>query len=219
MKQDFWLERWEHKQIGFHQPTGHPWLREHWPQLSLVAASRVLVPLCGKSQDMLWLAEQGHRVTGIELSEIAAREFFDEAGPEPIDASATALSIASSAMTSRFAWAISSICRAAELARFEGFYDRAALIALPDDMRRAYVDHLMSGLRRGATGLLITFDYDPAVMNGPPFNVDDEDVGALYGRYAHVDLLAERRGLPESDHLRDRGLTDARDGIYRIVRR
>lgn len=218
MTQDFWLERWENHQIGFHQPDGHPLLREHWPQLSLVASSRVLVPLCGKSQDMLWLAEQGHRVTGIELSAIAAREFFEEAN--------LAYRRERAGGFDRFIGDRIEIrvgdffdLPTPDLARFEGFYDRAALIALHEDTRRAYVDHLMSGLRRGATGLLITFGYDPAVMDGPPFNVDDEDVGMLYGRYAHVDLLAERRGLPESDHLRERGLADTRDGIYRIVRR
>ncbi|MGN8158673.1 thiopurine S-methyltransferase [Salinisphaera sp. RV14] len=218
MKQDFWLERWEKKQIGFHQPDGHPLLREHWPQLSLVETSRVLVPLCGKSQDMLWLAEQGHRVTGIEFSAIAAREFFEEAG---LGWRRERSGVFDCFIGDRIEIRVGDFfdLPRADLARFEGFYDRAALIALPEGMRRAYVDHLMSGLRRGATGLLITFGYDPAIMDGPPFNVDDEDVGELYGRYAHVDLLAERRGLPENDHLRGRGLTDARDAVYRIVRR
>ncbi|KEZ76864.1 thiopurine S-methyltransferase [Salinisphaera hydrothermalis] len=218
MKQDFWLERWDKKQIGFHQPEGHPLLREHWSQLSLVPNSRILVPLCGKSRDMLWLAEQGHRVTGVELSAIAAREFFEEA---ELTYRRQRVGAFDCFVGDQVEIRVGDFfdLPAADLARFEGFYDRAALIALPEDMRRAYVDHLMSGLRRGATGLLITFGYDPAIMDGPPFNVDDEDVGELYGRYAHVDLLAERRGLPDSDHLRERGLTDARDGIYRIVRR
>lgn len=218
MKQDFWLARWENGQTGFHQPEGQPLLREHWGQLHLLPASRVLVPLCGKSPDMYWLAEQGHRVTGIELSAIAAREFFEESGlvfrRERVGAFDCFIGERVEIRVGDF-----FDLPAAELARYEGFYDRAALIALPDDMRRAYVTHLMTGLRRGASGLLITFGYDPALMSGPPFNVDDEDVGELYGRYSHVDLLAERRGPPDSAHLRAKGLTRVRDGIYRIVRR
>ncbi|HET7313286.1 thiopurine S-methyltransferase [Salinisphaera sp.] len=218
MKQDFWLQRWKDKQIGFHQTDGHPLLHEHWPQLSLVPAARVLVPLCGKSQDMHWLAGRGHHVTGIEFSAVAAREFFDEAGLAYRRERVGAFDCYIGGRITIRVGDIFDLPRS-DLARFEGFYDRAALIALPEDLRHAYVDHLMGGLRRGATGLLITFGYDPSLMDGPPFNVDDEDVGELYGRYAHVDLLAERRGLPESDHLRDRGLTATRDGIYLIVRR
>lgn len=218
MNQDFWLERWENKQIGFHQPNVHSLLRQHWPQLSLASACRVLVPMCGKTPDMLWLAAQGHRVTGIELSDIAAREFFDEAD---LSYRRECVGAFDCYIGEQIEIRVGDVfdLPAADLARFEAFYDRAALIALPDDMRRAYVDHLMGGLRRGTSGLLITFDYDPSLMDGPPFNVDDEDVGKLYGPYAHVDLLAERRGLSDNDPLRDRGLTDARDGIYRIVRR
>lgn len=218
MNQDFWLERWENKQIGFHQADGHPMLHKHWPQLSLPADSRVLVPLCGKSPDMRWLADQGHHVTGIEFSAIAAQEFFAEAS---LAYRHEHVGDFDCYIGEQIEIRVGDVfdLPAADLARFEAFYDRAALIALPDDMRRAYVRHLMGGLRRGATGLLITFGYDASLMDGPPFNVDDEDVGELYGPYAHVDLLAERRGLPESDHLRDRGLSETRDGIYRIVRR
>lgn len=218
MTQDFWRSRWENRQTGFHQPEGQPLLRQYWPELGLAPASRVLVPLCGKSVDMQWLAARGHRVTGIELSEIAARDFFAEAGLDYRRRRAGAFDCYTGEHIEIRVGDFFDL-PADELTRFEAFYDRAALIALPCETRRAYVDHLMGGLRRGATGLLITFGYDPAQMDGPPFNVDDEDVGTLYGRYAHVDLLAERRGLPAGDHLRERGLTDAREGIYRIVKR
>lgn len=216
MKQDFWLERWKQGQTGFHQAEGHPLLRKYWPQVAPGSSSHVLVPLCGKSQDMIWLADQGHRVTGIELSEIAAQEFFAESG---LDYRRERNGSFDCFIGNHIEIRVGDIfdLPAAGLTRFEAFYDRAALIALPEDMRRAYVTHLMSGLPRGATGLLITLGYDPSLMDGPPFNVDDADVGDLYGRYAHVDLLAERRGLAKDDNLRKRGLTDVRDGIYRIV--
>jgi thiopurine S-methyltransferase len=76
---------------------------------------------------------------------------------------------------------------------------------------------LLGGLQRGATGLLITLEYDPTQMEGPPFSLDDAAVGQLYGRYAHVDLLAEQQDKP-GDNLRKRGLTSLRERIYRIVR-
>ncbi|RJS93736.1 thiopurine S-methyltransferase [Salinisphaera sp. Q1T1-3] len=218
MDREFWHERWENNEIGFHQASVHPMLETHWPNLGLVPGCRILVPLAGKSVDMHWLAECGYRVVGVELSERAARDFFAEQG---LAYQRTRRGTFDCFIGERIEIWVGDIfdLTAAELQRFEGFYDRAALIALPEDMRRRYVDHVIGHMRRGATGLLITFAYDTALMDGPPFAIDDEDVGELYGRYAHVDLLAERRGLPESDDLRAKGLTDARDGIYRIVRR
>ena len=70
---DQWIERWREGRTGWHEVDGSALLRRHWPRL--VRGSRVLVPLCGKSVDMLWLASQGLEVTGVELSEIAARAF------------------------------------------------------------------------------------------------------------------------------------------------
>lgn len=217
MEQEFWHERWEKDQIGFHKPDGHPMLHKYWPQLDLAASSRVLVPLCGKSVDMLWLAEQGHQVTGIELSAIAAERFFEENQLKYKKQSRGAFDCYVGQDIEIRVGDIFDMT-ASEIAAFDAFYDRGALVALPEDMRQSYVEQLMTGLKRAAVGLLITLDYDPSVMNGPPFNIGDEDVGKLYGRYAHVDLLAEQRGLDENDPLRERGLTDAREGVYRIVR-
>ena len=83
MQAEFWLERWERGEIGFHLDDINPYLRQYWPQLQVPAGSRVLVPLCGKSLDMLWLRDQGYRVTGIELSRLAVEAFFQEAGLVP----------------------------------------------------------------------------------------------------------------------------------------
>jgi len=73
---DEWLARWESGQTGWHEAEGNSALRKFWPRLA--TGSRVLVPLCGKTPDLLWLAQQGIEVTGVELSEVAARAFFVE---------------------------------------------------------------------------------------------------------------------------------------------
>ena len=76
MKKEYWLDRWKREDIGFHQNIINPYLREHWQKLHLAQNSEVFVPLCGKSRDMLWLHEQGHKVLGVELSHLAAQAFF-----------------------------------------------------------------------------------------------------------------------------------------------
>ena len=74
MHPEFWLERWQQNQIGFHQARVNPYLQQFWPQLGIAQTGRVFVPLCGKSSDMLWLRAQGHEVVGVEFSELAVRD-------------------------------------------------------------------------------------------------------------------------------------------------
>src|SRR6185295_5183115 len=79
MDKEFWLERWRTNQIGFHQADFNARLSQHWPALGVRNGAKVFVPLCGKSRDMLWLAQRGHPVLGIELSQTAIEAFFAEA--------------------------------------------------------------------------------------------------------------------------------------------
>ena len=83
MRHDFWHNRWERNEIGFHQDETNHYLRQFFPTLNLVKGARVFVPLCGKSLDLLWLHDQGYQVVGVELSEQAVRDFFAENGFNP----------------------------------------------------------------------------------------------------------------------------------------
>jgi thiopurine S-methyltransferase len=105
---------------------------------------------------------------------------------------------------------------AAVIADVQGWYDRAALIALPPAMRARYVDHLLAHLAAGTPGLLITFAYDQQLMEGPPFAVHEAEVRRLMADRADIDLLEMRRNVPFSEHLRDKGLADAHDDVYRL---
>ena len=78
MERDFWLERWENNQIGFHQDEFSPYLKGHWAKLEADTDSQVFVPMAGKTRDMLWFTNKGHDVLGIELSELAVNAFFAE---------------------------------------------------------------------------------------------------------------------------------------------
>ncbi len=78
MEPAFWHERWKLGQIGFHQQRVHPGLQDHAEAFLGSASQRVLVPLCGKSLDLDWLARQGHDVVGVELSEVAVQQFHEE---------------------------------------------------------------------------------------------------------------------------------------------
>lgn len=213
MEKDFWLERWERQEIGFHQDGINPHLREYRPTLCPASGGKVFVPLCGKSRDMLWLREQGHEVLGVELSAIAVRAFFEENGLVPQHSSRGKFECSE-------ADGIRILCGdffdlgKDDLAGVTAVFDRASLVALPPDMRERYARHLLDILPPAARVLLVTFDYPQAEMQGPPFAVSADEVTALYGDRADVRLLARLDILEQSPRFRERGLSRMHENIF-----
>jgi thiopurine S-methyltransferase len=218
MKKDFWLERWDRGEIGFHQDEVNPYLIQYWPQLHVDRDSMVFVPLCGKSRDMLWLRNQGHQVLGVELSAIAVQSFFKENGFSPQQDSKGKFDCCE-------ADGIRILCGdffdlgKDDLADVGVVYDRASLIALPPDMRERYARHLVSILPPATQILLVTVDYPQAEMQGPPFSVTSEEVTALYRDYAEVRLLAQLDVLAKNPRFRERGLTRLQECIFLLTLR
>ncbi len=218
MKKEFWLERWERQEIGFHQDEVNPYLRQYWQELHAARNGTVFVPLCGKSRDMLWLREQGHPVLGVELSPLAVHAFFEENGHIPRHA-------ADARFDSCEADGIRILCgdffdlRKRDLAGVSAVYDRASLVALPPEMRERYARHLATILPPATRILLITFDYPQQEMPGPPFAVSANEVAALYREYAEVRLLAQLDVLPQNPRFQQRGLTRLHENIFLLTLR
>lgn len=216
MKKDFWLERWEREEIGFHESEVNVYLMQFWSELHLEHGSRVFVPLCGKSVDMKWLQEQGHTVLGIELSEVAARAFFKENGY-------TAKISGGEKFKHYEANGIRILCgdffdlSRDDMAKVMAVYDRAAMVALPPEMRVRYVSHLLSILPSAIQILLVTFDYPQSEMAGPPFALAAGEVEALYGKYADIRLLAQVDVLAQNPRFQKRGLTRLQESIYLLT--
>ncbi len=179
MKHEFWHERWEQDQIGFHQQEINGYLTRHWAELGLPDGAPVFVPLCGKSLDMLWLREQGHPVFGIELSRKALEAFFHENDIEPSVNETERFSEFSSEQLTLFAGDYFQLSRE-DLGQIHAVFDRASLIALPPAMRADYVNKMGELLTPGAHILLITMQYEEGTLEGPPFSVAEEEVTALY---------------------------------------
>lgn len=215
MDAEFWLQRWRSGQTGFHQTRVMPLLQKYWPTLGIAANTRVLVPLAGKSMDMAWLASQGHRVLGVELSALAVEQFFSD---HNLHAEVTDSPIGRHYVAGN----IEIICgdvlglNDATLATCGAFYDRAALIALPPEMRQNYVDQVYSRLPANAKGLLITLDYPSQEMQGPPFSVGDPDVNALYAGQWNIDCIERRNVLPKEPKFAARGVTRMETIVYSL---
>lgn len=205
MNAEFWHERWTRNEISWHQSARHPGLVRHWSELEVPSGSEVLVPLCGKSLDMHFLAEAGHRVLGVELSELACRQFFEEAElPARVTSDGRFTQFESGPY--RLLCGDFFALTATDLARVRGVYDRAALVALPPEMRHAYAHVMHTRLPAAARVLLVTFDYDQSRMPGPPHAVSLDEVRELYGEGFEIDVRFDSGRAPPPPPLAARGL-------------
>ncbi|WMC11902.1 thiopurine S-methyltransferase [Oceanimonas pelagia] len=187
MDPQFWHQRWQTSRIGFHQGDINTHLRACWHHTEARPGTEVLVPLCGKSRDMHWLAEQGHSVAGFELSPLAIGDFFAEAGLAPLCQSEGPFV---RWQRPPFNLYEGDFFRADTLGRqFALAYDRAALIALPPAMRPGYAALLAALMQAGGRMLLITVNHDGPEEQAPPFAVDETEVKALFEPHFEVKLL------------------------------
>ncbi len=216
MKKEYWIDRWERDLIGFHQNEVNPYLRQYWQDLNLPHESEVFVPLCGKSHDMLWLREQGHKVLGVEFSSQAAQAFFDENKLNPQHQTHEKFEC----------WVENSInilcgdffdLGKTQLSNVSAVYDRASLVALSPEVRKKYVHHLLSILPPATQILLITFDYPQHEMTGPPFAVSPDEVVACFHQHAQVRLLAQFDMLEQNPSFQERGLSRIEESIFLLT--
>ena len=227
MQHDFWHDRWQTGRIAFHEPLGDPFLAERWAAMAAPAQcqrpiTRVLVTLCGKSRDMIWLANQGYAVVGVELSAIAAHDFFTESNlPFAVTSHGAFQAYRSTTASSDITILVGDVfdLDAALLGDVQAVYDRAATIALPQDLRDRYAKHLTQLLAADALMLLVAMEYDESRMHGPPFSVSDAQVHALYDAGFAVELLSEVSGPEIAGSLRERGLQSLTERAYRLRRR
>ena len=213
MKADFWHERWEKGEIGFHQQDFNRHMLAFTGLLGLSPGAHILVPLCGKSLDMLWLARQGYRVTGIEISERAARDFFVENRlAYELDRNPGVVSYRGEQ--------VSILCmdfftvESTHLPRIEAVFDRASLIALPPKMRAAYAGYLAGLLDPGTRALLVTLEYPQEEMRGPPFSVTFAEVQQLFGLHFAIEHLYSEDCLAREPRFRKKGLTRLEEHVF-----
>lgn len=193
MEQSFWQARWDADQIGFHQPDYNAHLVAHWRRLGVAPGSRVFVPLCGKSRDLLWLRARGHEVVGVEWSETAVRAFFDEnelVAERVVTGGVCAWQTEGLTLYCGDFFALDAV----QVGHLSAVFDRAALIALPPEIRARYASRLTALCQPDTRMLLVTLAYEPGRHAGPPFSVDEADVHERYAADWHLEVLTSRPG-------------------------
>lgn len=218
MDHSFWNERWQKGETGFHRARPHDQLVRFWPTLGLPAGSTVFVPLCGKSLDMVWLAEAGHRVIGAELSELAVDSFFAERGLAPEVEEVPDFKVKRAGPYEIWCGDIFAL-PANAVAGAAAVYDRAALVAFPPAMQPRYADKLTELTPAGTPILLVGLDYEQARMSGPPFATSLQSVVSLFGPKHDIAVLEARDGIEMSPNLRDRGLDHLVESLYLLRRK
>ncbi|MDR7015881.1 thiopurine S-methyltransferase [Acinetobacter sp. 3657] len=188
MQHDFWHNKWQTNNIGFHQNQPHTLLTQYLTSLNLAKNARIFVPLCGKSLDINWLIEQDYHVIAIDLSPIAIQDLILNLRLSFQEAQIGHLTHFQHTQIDLFVGDFFELT-AAQIGKIDAIYDRAALIALPDQIRTSYTQHLLK-ITNQAPQLLISLDYDQNLLAGPPFSVPEYELAAHYASYYDIKLLA-----------------------------
>lgn len=190
MEAEFWHRRWETNAIGFHEATANPLLVAHFGVLGVPMGGRVFLPLCGKTLSIGWLLSRGYEVVGAELSELAVGQLFAGLGMTPETSETGRLKRYRGSGLDVLVGDIFDVDRAM-LGPVDAVFDRAALVALPAEVRGRYAVHV-ADIAAGAPQLVLGYEYDQSLMNGPPFSVTGEEIRQHYeGAYEVIALADE----------------------------
>lgn len=226
MEIDFWLERWNNNQTGFHQQQVNPYLAYFYgnkgPAVEQREKLKVFVPLAGKSKDMLWLSQNSYKVFAVECSDRAVKDFFED----------NALNYKHAEKDQHALYQSSDLPSLIEIFQGDFFelqqedldgitdiFDRASLVALPVEMRQGYAKKMAELQKSGVRTLLVTLTFDPEEMNGPPFSVSEEEVNDLYSENFTIQKLLVKNVIEEETGLKKRGLTALDETVYKLVRK
>lgn len=211
MDAEFWHDLWEKKDIGFHQADFNPLMVKHFGALGLEKGVHVFVPLCGKTRDIAWLLSQGYRVTGAELSETAVQELYADLGVTPdVAQDGPLLRYAADGLVV-FVGDVFDVS-AERLGAVDAVYDRAALVALPEEMRQAYVAHVTTATG-AAPQCVIIFTYDQTAMEGPPFSIN----AMMLENYFHGSYSVEMREVFEIPGPGLKGQVPATESVWLLT--
>lgn len=216
MDNQHWHDRWAQQRIGFHQTEVSPYLEAHWAAVHSDPAGTVFVPLCGKSLDMLWLAERGYDVVGVEISEIAATAFFTENGLPFERHHEAPFDVYRGERITIYCGDFFEL-NSAHLAEVRAVFDRASLIALPPEARARYATHLQALIEPTVPLMVILLEYPDQQMQGPPYSVRHDEAESLFGARYQIQVLQSTDVLDQEPHFQSRGITSLRESVLRLT--
>ena len=203
---EFWANRWANGKIGWHKDQVNEFLERNIDKIVSVSQTttidgdnnntcpnpklkRVLVPLCGKTIDIKYLADHPgvSEVVGVDGVQTALDEFMKEHK----DLNIRAVKDSAADRFEAFSGTKVSLLRgdffeldAKAAGTFDVVFDRASMVAINPTLRKEYVEVLRKVLAPGGKILLVTIDRqgsdEEAVKKGPPFTIPEATVRELY---------------------------------------
>jgi len=213
-----WLQLWRDRQIDFHQEKVNKYLTTFWPTLDLTQGSRVFVPLCGKSLDMTWLAKQGYEVVGVELSPVAVKAFFHENRLKPVKRRVGKFTVWEHGRISILCGDYFSL-KKKDLGTIDTVYDRAALTALPEDIRRLYVAHLRAIVSDSAEVFLLTTEDAAENESLSQALGVGEEIKTLFAENFAIDLAHVESAFEQDPESPNQNLQRVEYKLYRLSSR
>lgn len=188
MNKVFWNNKWENNEIGFHQNNVTPLLKKylHYFLDKNSIKKSCLLPLCGKTFDLIYLSEFFKEVTGVELIKKAIEDFYIENNLEM----RTRNSSISSKNIEIFNEDFFSFNKS-ENKKYSYIFDRASLIAISPVSREKYVQSIKRSMSTNCKIFLITIEYKQDQIEGPPFSLSDDDVKSLFKDFKLEKLCRE----------------------------
>lgn len=193
-----WLSAWENGKAPWHQEEFHAILRKHTEKITNnLTNAKLFFPLCGKAVDILYLSQMGHEVIGVEYSELAVKQFFEE-NNIPFNAKLVpevgVLYENNDCLIKIYCCDFFKFNSNLEK-NFDGVWDRGALEAIEEAERGNYTRIVKTICKPNAGYLLETADRPPGV--GPPYYVSSEDISTLFGLNSQPDQVAYEEAPPE----------------------
>ncbi|MAW59963.1 MAG: thiopurine S-methyltransferase [Planctomycetes bacterium] len=229
MEQNFWTDRWAEGRTGWHASKPNPQLVDELHRLDCSAGDAILVPLSGATLDLRWLRDEaGLRPIGVEWAERAVEATFEELGEQPhriplapeveLWHSKDLAVLCADWFAVAPAHLAAAVAATGAPAPCRAWWDRAALIALPPELRPRYAAQLLKLMPSGARGLLLALEYPEGEMQGPPFCVEPAEVRELFEGATDLLELAQIDALAQSPKRQEQGLTRLDERLYFLIR-
>ncbi len=187
MDAEFWHKLWDSNEIGFHNKDVNELFLNNFSKLNFKKNSRVFIPLCGKTVDIKWLLDNSYSVVAIELNENAIKELFSSLQLETSIKKMGSLTLYSAKNIDIFVGDIFELNQSI-LGKVDIIYDRGAIVALPTTMRQEYTS-LLVNITQNTPQLIISYEYDQNLMEGPPFSVKESQLKEYYSDFYNLELM------------------------------
>lgn len=188
MEKNFWQKKWDLNEIGFHQKETSPLLEKYLNKIIYHngTKSHCLIPLSGKTNDIIYLKNYFSLVTGVEIIKKAVESFFSENNFKPVQKENCYTYENIEIIHDDFF----NLPNKTKL-KYDFVFDRASIIALPENLRFKYVNTVKSLLGPRFTIFLISIEYNSPDLIGPPFSVPEDEIHKHYAEFK-IEKLYEK---------------------------